>query len=80
MQSLGRRIVVKAAEEVEDPSTRSWLLEDSRGYFERTATELWEKTAAKRQELKLSDEDSENQVAIVLSLSALEAQLRKEVK
>jgi hypothetical protein len=70
-----RRIVRLAAKQVNNPSTKSWLLADERGTWERTALDYLVKTADKARELGLSDERVDEEIAYKLGLSALQASL-----
>jgi len=76
----GRRIVRLASEQVKDPATRAWLLADERGTFEKLAAEYLDKTAAKADQLGMSAEQVDNEIATVIGLRALTAQLEHQKK
>ena len=75
-----RRIVRLAATHVKDPSTRAWLLADERGTFEKDANAYLDKTFARAAELGMSDSAVDDEIASVLGLSALTAQLEHQKK
>lgn len=74
------RIVRLAAGHVKNRSTRSWLLADERGTFEKLAREYLDKTAAKAAELGLSEEKVDDEIAAMIGLNALTAQLEHQKK
>lgn len=80
MANRSRQIVELAAEQTKDPYARSWLLADERGTFEKAASRYLEQTADKAKELKLSADKVNEEIAIILALSAVEAQLKKKRK
>ncbi len=75
-----RKIVRLAASRVKDSSTRDWLLADERGTWEKRAQEYLDKTAAKAVELGMSAARVDDEIATVLSLSALTVQLEHRKK
>lgn len=68
-----REIVRLAAEQVKDPSTRYWLLADDRGTFEKAAKQYLAQTAGRAQELRLSNDNVNGEIATMIALSAVEA-------
>jgi hypothetical protein len=75
-----RRIVRLAAKQVKNPSTKSWLLADERGTWERNALDYLAKTADKARELGLSDERVDEEIAYKLGYLALQASLENAKK
>jgi hypothetical protein len=75
-----RRIVRLAATHVKDPSTRSWLLADERGTFEKLAEEYLDKTSARAAQLEMSADEVDDEIATVIGLRALTAQLEHQKK
>lgn len=75
-----RKIVRLASTHVKDPSTRAWLLADERGTFEKLAAEYLDKTADKAAQLGMSAEQVDNEIATVIGLRALTAQLEHQKK
>lgn len=75
-----REIVRLAAEQVKDPSTRYWLLADERGIFEKAARKYLEETADKARTLGMSNEKVNEEIAVMLALSAAEAFLKRARK
>lgn len=75
-----RKIVRLAASHVKDPSTRAWLLADERGMFEKLANEYLDKTAERAKELDMSASQIDDEIATVLGLNALTAQLEHQKK
>lgn len=78
--SRARQIVELAAQQTKDPFARSWLLADERGSFSKLAARYLEQTAGKAEELKMSADKVNEEIAIILALSAVEAQLKKKRK
>jgi len=72
-----REIVRLAAEQVQDPSTRYWLLADERGTFEKAATRYLEQVTDRAKELRMSNEKVNEEIAVMIALSAVEAFLKK---
>lgn len=75
-----RKIVRLAATRVKDPSTHAWLLADERGTFEKLANEYLDKTAHKAAELGMPAEEVDDEIATVIGLNALTAQLEHRKK
>jgi hypothetical protein len=75
-----REIVRLAAEQVKDPSTRYWLLADERGTFEKAARKYLEETADKARALGMTNEKVNEEIAVMLALSAIEAFLKRARK
>ena len=75
-----REIVRLAAEQVKDPSTRFWLLADERGTFEKAARKYLEETADKARALGMSNDKVNEEIAVMLALSAVEAFLKRARK
>ena len=75
-----REIVRLAAEQVKDPSTRFWLLADERGTFEKAARKYLEDTADKARALGMSNAKVNEEIAVMLALSAVEAFLKRARK
>ncbi len=75
-----REIVRLAAEQVKDPSTRYWLLADERGTFEKAARKYLEETADKARALGMPNEKVNEEIAVMLALSAVEAFLKRTRK
>jgi hypothetical protein len=75
-----REIVRLAAEQVKDPSTRYWLLADERGTFEKAARKYLEETADKARALGMTNEKVNEEIAVMLALSAIEAFLKRTRK
>ena len=75
-----REIVRLAAEQVKDPSTRFWLLADERGTFEKAARKYLEETADKARALGMPNEKVNEEIAVMLALSAVEAFLKRARK
>ena len=75
-----REIVRLAAEQVKDPSTRYWLLADERGTFEKAARKYLEETADKARALRMTNEKVNEEIAVMLALSAIEAFLKRARK
>jgi len=75
-----REIVRLAAEQVKDPSTRYWLLADERGTFEKAARKYLEETADKARALGMSNAKVNEEIAVMLALSAVEAFLKRARK
>lgn len=73
-----REIVRLAAEQVKDPSTRYWLLADDRGTFEKAAKQYLDQTAGRAQELRMSNDKVNAEIATMISLSAVEAFRKKQ--
>jgi hypothetical protein len=80
--SRPRQIVELAASRVKNPSTKSWLRNDERGTWENTAKRYLERVpeilAAKN--LQMTDEQIDDEIATMLSVSALEATLANAIK
>lgn len=72
-----REIIRLAAEQVKDPSTRYWLLADERGTFEKAARKYLEETADKARALGMPNEKVNEEIAVMLALSAVEAFLKR---
>lgn len=70
-----RRIVRLAAKQVKNPSTKSRLLADERGTWEKAARDYLEKTADKARSLGMSEDKVDEEIAVVLGLQALQASL-----
>lgn len=70
-----RRIVRLAADQVKNPSTKSWLLADERGTWEKAARDYLEKTADKARSLGMSEDKVDEEIAVVLGFQALQASL-----
>ena len=75
-----RKIVRMAADQVKNPSTKSWLLADERGTWEKAALDYLQKTADKARELGMSEKKVDEEIAIVLGLQALQASLEHTKK
>lgn len=75
-----RQIVELAAEQTKDPFARSWLLADERGTFEKAASRYLEETADKAAALKMPADKVNEEIAVILALSVVEAQLKKKRK
>lgn len=75
-----REIVRLAAEQVKDPSTRYWLLADERGTFEKAARKYLEETADKARSLGMPNEKVNEEIAVLIALSAVEAFLKRPRK
>ena len=75
-----RRIVRLAAKQVKNPSTKSWLLADERGTWEKAARDYLEKTADKASSLEMSEDKVDEEIAVVLGLQALQASLEHAKK
>lgn len=75
-----REIVRLAAEQVKDPSTRYWLLADERGTFEKAARKYLEETADKARALGMPNAKVNEEIAVMLALSAVEAFLKRARK
>jgi hypothetical protein len=75
-----RRIVRLAADQVKNPSTKSWLWEDEIGSWERQALEYLAKTADKARELGMSSELVDDEIANRLGFLALKASLEHAEK
>lgn len=73
-----REIVRLAAEQVNDPSTRYWLLADDRGTFEKAAKKYLDQVANRAQELRMSNDKVNAEVATMIALSAFEAFRKKQ--
>jgi hypothetical protein len=71
-----REIVRLAAKQVKDPSARYWLLADERGTFEKEARKYLEETADKARALGMANEKVNEEIAVMLALSAVEAFLK----
>lgn len=74
-QERCRRIVKLAASKAENDEAKTWLTWDEHGVHERSADEYLERTAAKAAELKLTESEVDEQVAIALLLDVLQAQI-----
>lgn len=72
-----REIVRLAAEQVQDPSTKYWLLADERGTFEKAATKYLEQTADRAKLIRLSNDKVNEEIAVMIALSAVDAFLKK---
>lgn len=72
-----REIVRLAAEQVKDPSTRYWLLADERGTFEKAARKYLEEAADKARSSGMSNAKVNEEIAVMLALSAVEAFLKR---
>jgi len=75
-----RKIVRLASTYVKNPSTKSWLLADERGTFEKEAKEYLVKTAARAAELGMSEEQVDEEIANRLGYLALTAMLENQQK
>jgi hypothetical protein len=75
-----REIVRLAAEQIKDPSARYWLLADERGTFEKAARKYLEETADKARTLGMTNEKVNEEIAVMLALSAVEAFLKRTRK
>lgn len=75
--SRPRTIVKLAASRVRNPSTKSWLKNDEEGTWEKTAERYLERVPAllEAKKLKLTDDQINDEVATMLTVSALEASL-----
>jgi len=71
-----RKIVRLAAAQVKNPSTKSWLLADERGTWEKDARDLLEKSADKARELGMSEDQVNEEIANYLGYLALTASLK----
>jgi hypothetical protein len=78
MTNRSRQIVELAAKQTKDSFARSWLLADERGTFEKAASRYLEQTTDKARELKLSIDKVNEEIATILALSAIEAQLKRK--
>jgi hypothetical protein len=65
---------------VKDPSTRAWLLADERGTFEKLANDHLDSTAAHAAELGMPASAVDDEIATVIGLNALTAQLEHQKK
>jgi len=75
-----RKIVRLAANQVKNPSTKSWLLADERGTWEKRARDLLEKSAEKARELGMSEDQVNEEAANYLGYLALTASLKHAEK
>lgn len=75
MESRARTIVKLAAARTETPFLQSWLEQDSTGCWEHDAAELLISSADKAAELKLTEDQVDNEIAAVLVLRGLKALL-----
>jgi hypothetical protein len=75
-----RAIVSLAAAKVKDPNTSDWLRTDREGTWEKGAAEYLEKTRAKAEELGLSEQQVNSEIAIRLAYDALTAQIAHQKK
>jgi hypothetical protein len=75
-----RKIVRLASTYVKDPSTKSWLLADERGSFEKDAKDLLVKSAARAAELGMSADQVDAEIANLLGYRALTAMLEHQTK
>ena len=80
IQMRARRIVKLAATKTTVEYLRTWFLRDERGGWEKDAIRLIDTSAARATELKLTDDEVDEQCALMLvylGLSALEKNLKK---
>lgn len=75
-----RKIVRLAAAQVKNPSTKSWLLADERGTWEKAANDYLTKTADKARELGMSEDQVNEEIAVILGYQALQAALEHAKK
>jgi hypothetical protein len=75
MESRARTIVKLAAARTETPFLQSWLEQDSTGCWETDALALLYESADKAIELKLTEEQVNEEIAAVLVLRGLKALL-----
>ena len=77
-----RQIVNLAASRVKNPSTKSWLKEDAEGTWERAAAKYLEGAPAiiEAKHLEMTDEMIDDEIASILTISALEATLAHATK
>lgn len=71
-----RNIIRIAAAKVKNPSTKSWLLADERGTWEREVGDLLKKSADRARELGLSEAQVNEETANYIGYLALAASLK----
>jgi hypothetical protein len=80
MQTRAREIVKQAAKQTKNAMVKSWLHNDERGTWERTASDLIYETNPKARLLGLSETEQDAQIAIKLGFLALTAALNNAKK
>ena len=75
-----RKIVRLAADQVKNPSTKAWFLADEKGFWEKQARDLLEKSADKARSLGLSEDQVNEETANYLGYLALTAALEHAKK
>jgi len=73
-----RRIVKLASERSESSEARHLLFHDSRGFWEKQALDLLDKSRDKAAELGMSEEQVDDEIALFLQVLVLEGLLRQE--
>ena len=80
LYNRAREIVRLAADQVKNPSTKSWFLADERGTWEKSAREYLEKTADRARDLGMSEDQVNEEIANHLGYLALTAALEHATK